>query len=66
MTPEGYNFRFHAQLRGVASRDIDFPCAPCIVHGSAQNAAYIRRLDKVSIDDRDTPYTKVRKLTKCH
>ena len=50
MTPEGYDFRFQAQLRGVASRDIDFPCTPCIVHGSAQNAAYIRRLDKVSID----------------
>jgi hypothetical protein len=66
MTPEGYDFRFQAQLRSVAGRDIDFPCMPCIVHGSAQDAAYIRRLDKVSIDDRDTPYTKVSKLAKRH
>jgi hypothetical protein len=66
MTPEGYDLRFQAQLRCVAGRDIDFPCTPCIVHGSAQDATYIRRLDKVSIDDRDTPNTKMSKLAKRH
>ena len=66
MASEGYDFRFQAQLRSVAGRDIDFPCAPCILHGSAQDSAYIGWLDKVSIDDRDPPYTKVSKLAKRH
>jgi hypothetical protein len=64
VTPEGYDFRFQAQLRSITGRDIDFPCTPCIAHGSAQDAAYIRRFDKVSIDNRDTPYTKVSQLAK--
>jgi hypothetical protein len=64
MASERYDFRFKSQLRSVAGRNIDFPCAPCILHGSAQDAAYIGRLDKISIDDRDTPYAKVSKLAK--
>ena len=47
MTREGYDFGLQAQLRSVAGRDIDFPCPPRIV-GRGQDAAYIRRLDKVS------------------